>query len=40
MKYKSSISVHTLEPYKNNFTQLEPLVGNNQSGADDIGEAC
>lgn len=40
MKYKSSISVRTLEPYKNNFTQLEPLVGNNQSGADDIGEAC
>lgn len=40
MNYKSSISVRTLEPYRNNFTQLEPLVGNNQSGADDIGEAC
>ena len=40
IKYSSSISIRTLEPYKNNFTQLEPLVGNDQSGADDIGEAC
>ena len=28
-KYKSAISVNTLEPYRNNFSQLEPLVGNN-----------
>lgn len=28
-----------LEPYKNNFTQLEPQVGNNLSGVDDIGES-
>lgn len=28
-QYKSSISVRTLEPYKNNYSQLEPLIGNN-----------
>lgn len=28
-QYKSSIGIRTLEPYKNNFSQLEPLVGNN-----------
>ena len=27
-QYKSSISVRTLEPYKNNYSQLEPLNGN------------
>lgn len=27
-KYKSAISVKTLEPYKNNYSQLEPLAGN------------
>ena len=37
-KYKSSISLKTLEPYKNNFSQLEPCVGNIASGEDDIGE--
>ena len=28
-QYKSSISIRTLEPYKNNYSQLEPLIGNN-----------
>ena len=37
-KYTSSIGLKALEPYKNNFTQLEPQVGNNLSGCDDIGE--
>ena len=39
-QYKSSIGVKALEPYRNNFDQLEPLIGNSQSGADDIGETC
>lgn len=29
IKYKSSIGIKTLEPYKNNFNLLEPLIGNN-----------
>ena len=29
VQYKSSIGINTLEPYKNNFSQLEPLIGNN-----------
>lgn len=37
-KYSSSIGLKALEPYKNNFTQLEPQVGNNLSGCDDIGK--
>lgn len=37
-KYTSSIGLKALEPYKNNFTQLEPQVGNNLSECDDIGE--
>lgn len=37
-KYASSIGLKALEPYKNNFTQMEPQVGNNLSGCDDIGE--
>lgn len=37
-QYKSAISVKTLEPYKNNFTQLEPQIGNSLSGHDDIGK--
>ena len=37
-KYKSAISVSTLEYYKNNFNYMEPQVGNNLSGCDDIGE--
>ena len=37
-KYKSAISVSTLEYYKNNFDYMEPQVGNNLSGCDDIGE--
>lgn len=37
-KYKNSISLKTLEPYKNNFSQLEPYNGNIISGEDDIGE--
>lgn len=38
MKYSSSIGIKALEPYKNNFTQLEPQIGNSLSGCDDIGE--
>lgn len=30
-------TIKTLEPYKNNFTLLEPQVGNNLSECDDIG---
>ena len=37
-KYKSAISVSTLEYYKNNFDYMEPQVGNDLSGCDDIGE--
>lgn len=37
-QYKSTISIKTLEPYKNNFALLEPQIGNNLSGCDDIGE--
>ena len=37
-KYKSAISVSTLEYYKNNFDYMEPQVGNSLSGCDDIGE--
>ena len=37
-KYKSSIGINTLQPYKNNFSQMEPIIGDNNSGADDIGE--
>ncbi|MGN1312218.1 MAG: group I intron-associated PD-(D/E)XK endonuclease [Bacilli bacterium] len=37
-KYTSSIGLKVLEPYKNNFTQLEPQIGNSLSGCDDIGE--
>lgn len=29
VQYKSSIGINALEPYKNNFSQLEPLIGNN-----------
>lgn len=38
-KYASSISVNTLQFYKNNFDQLEPYIENNISGEDDIGES-
>lgn len=38
MKYKSSIGEKTLESFKNNFSLLEPYIGNNISGCDDIGE--
>lgn len=38
-KYKSAISISTLECYKNNFDCMEPQVGNDLSGCDDIGEA-
>jgi hypothetical protein len=37
-KYKSAISVSTLEYYKNNFDHMEPQIGNILSGCDDIGE--
>ena len=39
MNYKSAISIKNLEPYKNNFSQMEPCVGNIASGEDDIGES-
>lgn len=38
-KYKTSISVSSIQNYKNNFTQLEPYIGNNMSGCDDIGKS-
>ncbi len=37
-KYTNSIGLKALEPYKNNFTQLEPQNGNVLSACDDIGE--
>ena len=37
-KYGSSISLSTLQPYKNNFSLLEPYNRDIISGADDIGE--
>lgn len=37
-QYASSIGLRALEPYKNNFTQLEPCIGNDISGCDDIGK--
>lgn len=37
-QYKSNIGMQKLAPYKNNFDLLEPYIGNNISGADDIGE--
>ena len=37
-KYASSIGLKALEPYKNNLTQMEPQIGNNLSGCDDIGK--
>ncbi len=37
-KYTNSIGLKALEPYKNNFTQLEPQDGNVLSACDDIGE--
>ena len=38
-KYKSSVGINTLQPYKNNFSLMEPIVGDSDSGVDDIGEA-
>lgn len=38
-RYKSSISIRTLTPYKNNFSLMEPYVGNDISEEDDIGES-
>lgn len=37
-KYSSCISINKLQEYKNNFTQLEPCLGNHSSAGDDIGE--
>lgn len=37
--YRSSVSINSIQEYKNNFTQLEPITGNSNSGADDIGES-
>ena len=38
-KYKSSISIKTLEPYLNNFDLMEPCNRNITSGEDDIGKS-
>lgn len=38
-QYSNSIGLTKLLPYKNNFSIMEPLIGNNQSGADDIGKS-
>lgn len=37
--YSSCISHRKLQEYKNNFTQLEPHIGNSMSAGDDIGES-
>lgn len=37
-KYTSSIGLKAMQPYKNNFSQLEPQDGNYLSADDDIGE--
>lgn len=34
-KYKSMISITNCQIYKNNFNQLEPIIGNNNSEHDD-----
>lgn len=39
MNYKSAICIKNLEQYKNNFSQMEPCVGNIASAEDDIGES-
>lgn len=39
MNYKSAIGIKNLEQYKNNFSQMEPCVGNIASAEDDIGES-
>lgn len=38
-KYSSSIGYTTLQPYKNAFDLMEPIIGNDNSGEDDIGES-
>lgn len=38
-QYSSAIGISKLQPYKNNFDLMEPIVGNNDSGADDIGKS-
>ena len=37
--YTSSIGVNSIQQYKNNFSQLEPIIGNFNSAEDDIGES-
>lgn len=37
-QYNSSIGIKNLQSYKNNFSQLEPHIGNFMNGEDDIGE--
>lgn len=34
-QYASQISISTCQKFKNNFKQLEPIIGNNNSGDDD-----
>lgn len=34
-RYSSSISVNSCNEFKNNFKQLEPIIGNNNSEVDD-----
>ena len=38
-KYSSSIGYTKLQPYKNTFNLMEPIIGNNNSEEDDIGES-
>lgn len=37
-KYANSIGLRAMQPYKNNFTLMEPNIGNGISAEDDIGE--
>lgn len=38
-QYSNRISYTKLQPYKNTFNLMEPIIGNNNSGEDDIGES-
>ena len=38
-KYTSSISIKSCKEYKNNFKQMEPVIRNNDSEGNNIGEA-
>lgn len=38
-QYSNRISYTKLQPYKNTFNLMEPIIENNNSGEDDIGES-